>query len=220
MFVDTIDIFNGSDGCTNPRALVCIKSGQHTPLNYAQRSGRVSFVAQEQGNGNLSTWANANGMTGVAAGDQVCQREAAAGNLQAPNSFKAWLSDSAQSVNAINRFQNDGPWVREDGLPVAASKAALTNVQSIETLPTVLGTPLQPGNIAMTGTFAAGTASGNDCKGWTSASSSDMFLSGDALTIEFWTQFGLPGCNSNFNTLYCFSDLDRIFDSGLESIPY
>jgi hypothetical protein len=225
MFVDSISLVAGG-GCSQSRSLLCIKSGANAPISYARRSGRLSFVTQEKGNGNLSTWTNANGAGGLAAGDQVCQSEAAAGGLANPASFKAWLSDGVHSINAIDRFQNDGPWIREDGLPVAQSKAALTNLSSIQSLPQVIGATLLPGDQIATGTLSTGVVSigsssaNQDCLAWTSASASDSYLYGFAQIIGVWTQDGTPTCDATFNALYCFSDLDRIFDSGMESIPF
>jgi hypothetical protein len=218
-FVDSIDFLNGSDGCANARTLICIAAGQHTPINFARRSGRTAFIAQERGTGNLSTWTNAASASGLAAGDQVCQNEAATGNLPNAASFKAWLSGS--SVNAIDRFQNDGPWVRVDGLPVTASKTELTSALTIQSVPIVIGSVLLPGDSVWTGTMASGTVSnGQHCQNWTSASASDTGSIGYSSYNSFWTQFSSRSCDDNTNGIYCFSDLDRVFGSGMESVPY
>ena len=102
----------------------------------AQLSGaspNVVFVTSVSGNGNLGSWADAGGKTGLAAGDAVCQARAGAAGLS--GSFKAWLSDD--NDDAYCRIHNltgkrsancsqaalpasAGPWVRTDGFSCAA----------------------------------------------------------------------------------------------------
>ena len=95
----------------------------------------VSFVTSTMGNANLSTWPDAisaGSVTGLAAGDAVCQARAQTAGLT--GTFKAWLSSS--TTDAYCHIQNlsgkksancgqatlpvaAGPWVRTDGAPFA-----------------------------------------------------------------------------------------------------
>lgn len=52
---------------------------------------QLAFVTQAEGTGDLSSWADADGNTGVAAGDAICNAEAAAAGL--PGTYVAYLSD-------------------------------------------------------------------------------------------------------------------------------
>jgi hypothetical protein len=209
----------GTNFCSSSQHLMCMKSGASAPFAYAKRSGRIEFATHASGNGDLSTWAEAGTATGIAAGDAICQSEAATYGFSAPSSFKAWLSDTANSINAIDRFQNDGPWVRSDGLPVSVSRAALAS-GSLASQPGLDPTGTFTSFNMMTGTTNQGLSTGSDCNGWTSADPTVMFTQGAGNVIGQWAQDGDVGCNSPGQRLYCFSDLDRIFDSSLEIAPY
>ena len=56
---------------------------------------RRAFATSVQGPGNLSSWADAGGNTGLAAGDAICRARAAAGGLPNAATYRAWLSNSA-----------------------------------------------------------------------------------------------------------------------------
>ena len=212
---------NNQPSCNQDRHLECISSGQHASIVVARASGRQAFVTQAQGNGNLSTWTGAGVATGIAAGDAICQSEAAASGLSQPGSFKAWLSDSSLSLNAIDRFQNDGPWVRTDGVPVASSIAALSSPATMTSAPVTLASGQFPisTHFPITGTANNGVAVGGNCSGWTSDTGTVTYGFDGSLNV--WTNISTLGpCSSSFSRLYCFSDLDRIFDSSVEAIPY
>lgn len=99
-------------------------------------SHRVVFGTSVAGTGDLETWPDADGAVGLAAGDAICQARAAAGGLDNPGNFVAWLS--ASSDDAYCRVHNlsgkvdvncgqaqlpaaAGPWVRTDGFPLAGT---------------------------------------------------------------------------------------------------
>jgi hypothetical protein len=99
--------------------------------NYGPLPHRV-FITSVKGNGNLSSWPDANGKTGIEAGDAICQARARAAGLN--GTFVAWLSDEQNDAychvhnlsgkKAGNCGQaslpvNAGPWVRTDGFPFA-----------------------------------------------------------------------------------------------------
>jgi hypothetical protein len=212
-------IYQGSVPCSDVNHLMCMKKGLSAPIDYARRSGRTMFVSHATGNGNLSTWTQAGTATGIAAGDAVCQSDAATYGFAAPSSFKAWLSDSTQSLNAIDRFQNDGPWVRSDGIPLAASRTALTS-GNLVTQSGLSADGLFTGSVISTGTTNAGVASGAECSGWTSADPGLQDTYGAGNFVEQWSQAYTFACSTPGQRLYCFSDLDRIFGSSIEAVPY
>jgi len=217
----------GAPCSNNMSALLCLLPGPAAVLNYARRSGRYAFVTQAMSDGDLSRWPEAGGQHGPDAADQICRSEAASNGLEAPQSYKAWLSDSTQSpaLDARSRFANDGPWVRADGIEIAASLAALTDptFSGIHSLPQQIGTPLSAsGYFVLTGTNNDGTAYGSnfDCLGGTSANRADQGIAGYSGGIEGWTASYHFTCDYPMSHLYCFSDLDRIFGSDFESVPY
>lgn len=84
------------------------------------------------GTGNLGSWPDASGQTGLAAGDATCQARARAAGLEPAQGFRAWLSDSSDDAycrmhgltgkkaglcGQVALPVDAGPWVRTDGYP-------------------------------------------------------------------------------------------------------
>jgi|GEM_PF-1150326 len=95
---------------------------------------KVAFVTSVTGTGDLSSWADAGGATGVDAADAICQARAAAAALANPSTFRAWISDENNDaycrLHNLNGVKGDncgqatlpaaaGPWMRTDGFPFA-----------------------------------------------------------------------------------------------------
>jgi len=119
---------------------------------------------------------------------------------------------------AIDRFVNDGRWVRLDGVAVAESKADLTDgVLFAPINVTEVGDYL--GNwIVWTGTNTSRFATGFDCTGWTVGNSFTRGTTGPANDLRLWTWMSQTDCNVGGVRLYCFSDTSLfIFTDGFES---
>ncbi len=187
---------------------------------------RIAFVTSSQGDGNLSSWADAvaAGATGLAAGDAICQARAAEAGLS--GNFVAWLSDA--NNDAYCRVHNlpgkksancgqgglpveAGPWVRTDGFPFSETIDQLVNDGKV--LAPVRydesGNAFVGSQNYMTGTNADGTydAIGNTtCSNWTSNTSNPMvhavggFTDG---TTYSWTHNYSGACNSSSWRLLC-----------------
>ena len=56
------------------------------------------FVTSVAGSGELSSWDDAGTLTGVAAGDAICQARATAAALPNPATYRAWLSDDTDDA--------------------------------------------------------------------------------------------------------------------------
>ncbi len=99
------------------------------------------FVTSVFGSTNLSTWPQAQGQSGLAAGDAICQTLAHDGaGLPSWQDFRAWLSTSTEDaycrVAGFDGLKVDdcgelglpdaGPWQRMDGQPFANSLSELT----------------------------------------------------------------------------------------------
>lgn len=142
----------------------------------------VAFITSSFGNGNLSTWADAGGLTGLAAGDAICQTHATRAGLT--GTFVTWLSDSnddaycrahnltgKKSANCgqVTLPTNAGPWLRTDGYPFAPTIDLFTQY--------VMYTPIkfdESGAIPAQQYFYMSTdgageldTSYSDCSGWT-----------------------------------------------------
>ncbi len=175
--------------------------------------GKVAFVTKALGKADLSIWSDAGGLTGVSAGDRICQAEADRAGLK--GGFVAFLSDPPFS--AIDQTLLDsGPWIRADGHPFAANASDLfgTGLDRFKANTNILvplnldpeGQPIPSGDTAFTGTAWDGTIYPNydNCDGWTKESGFTV-LGGTFQTnlswldrIAFDTLCSLP------SHLYCF----------------
>ncbi|HKE49695.1 MAG TPA: hypothetical protein VKB52_16635 [Rhodanobacteraceae bacterium] len=171
--------------------LACLVAGHATATDLP----RV-FMTSVSGNGDLSTWPDAHGLTGLAAADEICRTRAEAATLADADQYIALLSDSHD--DAYCRWHGDtgkraancnqavfptgaGPWYRMDDLAQmdVAQNAVGDGTQGgyvpRHILYDELGTALDPTNesadLAFTATTTDGTGdAANTCGDWTSAS--------------------------------------------------
>jgi len=187
---------------------------------------RVAFVTSTLGFGNLGDsndaghWVETNGtgLTGLEAGDKICQVRAEAVGLATAGSpvFRAWLSDSLDDaychVQGLTGKRFDispcdggteiggGPWVLVDGELFARDLANFTSP-----LP---GGPLRPPLLDengaflysknfYTGTKEDGTRSntGNDCNGWSDGTAGFNVAGGTTDSLASWSGGAGTGCN-------------------------
>jgi len=174
-------------------------------------SPNVAFVTSVLGSGDLSSWADAGGQTGLAAGDAICQARAQVAGFS--GTFVAWLSDS--SDDAYCRVQglsgkrgnicelaslpnNAGPWVRPDGAPFADTIDLLADNHVIYTPLRIdeLGASVNGAHYTTTDFDGSLTTNINrtTCTDWTDASGALQAQAGSTgATAVFWTQvFGFP----------------------------
>ncbi len=201
--------------CDNTRSLVCIEAGgPGADLPSFGHDGATVFVTSVGGTGDLSSWPEAGGQVGIDAGDAICQALADAAGLVDPGPYKAWLSDSI--TDARDRLTHDGPWVRLDGVPVAFSKADLTDQWLFSSI-----NHSETGDYnnlwVQTGTQVDGTWAGQDCSGWTDGSSGTAAKGISPYAHYGWTAASNQSCSS-MARLYCFSDWDSwyLFIDGFE----
>ncbi len=206
----------GTGVCSNMEHLICMETLPGPPLPAFAETGRLAFVTSTSGSGMLSTWTDAGGNAGIAAGDTICQTQAEAEGLENPSSFKAWLSDD--STNAIDRFDNSGRWVRLDGVTVAESKADLIDGLLFSPINVAVDGTYLSNYGAWTGTFSFGTTNGVDCQNWMSADIGFSGTYGTTNDVRSWTGPGEATCNQTFARLYCLSDTpsSKIFSDGFE----
>jgi hypothetical protein len=154
----------GSDSTVR---LLCLQQGTGPALPAYQASGKAIFLTSATGTGDLSTWADAGGASGVAAGDAICVARATAAGL--PGTFKALLS--ADGAPASGRVAGEGEWVRSDGVVVARSRADLLNQWVFTAIAfDETGARVPVDRIAFTGLWEDGGVSPNGtCSNWTLA---------------------------------------------------
>lgn len=189
--------------CDFQLALVCLEIGEGALPTFTPRTGRTAFATSIAGPGNLSTWAEAGGATGRLAGDTICRTLATSAGLANSGNFLAWLSTSGSY--ASTRFVNGTPWVRLDGVEIAADTSSLT-------------ASALTGSISMTeqGEYVEGFAwtgtnyrsnPGADCNAWTSTLVTgivgDINATNDASAD--WTDYDTAACDSP-RRLYCLEN--------------
>ncbi len=194
----------GSSVCNTDFSLICMESGPGPALKDFRKVGRLAFVTSVFGTGNLQWWLGTSGV-GLERVDSTCKRLATEAFLPQPDTFRAWIS--GESTNAVDRFVNDGPWVRLDGILVAASLADLTDG--------TLNAPLNVnefgvyrGNaLVWTGTEFLGLGTPDDCDDWTSTAGWSATVGLMNRPDETWTnRITLADCDSGGAFIYCLAD--------------
>jgi hypothetical protein len=205
---------SGRAFCNSGR-LACLQKGAGTALSMPLPSGKKkAFVTWALSTGNLGTSPLAGGSSGLAAGDAICRNSAQAANLDDAQSYKAYLANGSDPTA---RFQNDGPWVRLDGIPFADDFAQIR-----------AGFVRAPLNLTETGlyrnsflnyTWTGVDIDGNfgvNCSGWT-LSSGAGWVSWPEATGPHWPKSYLDSVSCNASrSLYCLSDSDRLFRYGFQ----
>jgi hypothetical protein len=176
-------------------------------------SPNVAFTTSVTGNGNLSTWADADGNASLAAADAVCQARADAAGLS--GTFVAWMSDSTDDaycrvlglsgkVSPDNCGQatlptDAGPWIRTDGFAFAATISQM----SMGVIYTPLrydefGSSVPASSYVFTATDLDGTLRTDSCSDWSSSTSGTFGTSGlTETTGSWWTSSGATDCSDD-----------------------
>ncbi|MEM6929991.1 MAG: hypothetical protein AAF602_23840, partial [Myxococcota bacterium] len=194
--------------CDTEWPLLCIQLDESVPLTPPRTEGLQVFVSSAAGPGDLGSWPEADGATGLDAGDAICQKLADSAGLEHPFRFRALLSDP--TTDAVDRFPELGPWVRGDG--------ALLGSTFMELLQPVTSRPFdETGDIietdarewfhqVWTGTDNSdGRANGNDqCEAWTNGTA-DVFTAFGNFERAGGASTSWPGyfACSNQGRLYC-----------------
>lgn len=192
---DETGAFCGASG-----ALACLQTGAGRALPPFAVTGLRVFVTSTSGTGNLATWAGAGGATGLAAGDAICRARALAAGMANSDRFTALLSDATTS--AASRVTGVGPFVRPDGVLIAATRSQLLAEHLTSITVDENGAYVGDG-VAWTGS-ADGSVGSFHCSGWTSAGSS-LGQVGSLTTTWHpdWVGQGISMCGQAIPRLYC-----------------
>jgi len=204
--VDTWQSF--APACDTDHPLICLQFSESTPLAPPRTDGLRFFVSSAEGPGDLGSWPEADGKSGIDAGDAICQGLAAKAGLTPANAFRALLSDP--DVDAIDRFPEQGPWVRMDGALLGETFSDLLTPSISrpfdETGGFVEADPLERFHRAWTGTSSStGLASGNDqCAAWSDGTFDAFTAFGSYSWTGSWgtTWSGTIPCGNDAH-LYC-----------------
>lgn len=204
----------GYNFCSSEGRLACLQKGTGDALPPRPRAHKLAFVTSMAFTGNLDATALASGNTGIAAGDSICRNLAQAANVPDAETFKAYLPDGAHSTE---RFEYDGPWQRLDGVKFADSLAQLRAglINAPLSVMETGGYTVRPDDFAWSAIDPNGNPT-QDCTQWT-------------LTTGFGRTSRLDTAGPNWprahvvqvhcgtsNRLYCLSDSDVIFRTGME----
>jgi hypothetical protein len=207
-----------STPCGSPDLhLICVETGSGPALEFSEPNENIAFISGNTGNGNLSSWPSATaGTSGIEAGDSICNFFAAQSGLPWQGSYKAWLSDA--STDARDRFENDGPRVRIDGIEVTPDLAGLTSGMLLSAIHQAVTDWYSSNSGVWTGTNPDGTANTDHCSGWTSTDGSGRSARSGFVDAG-WTSFEVGSCSATNFRLYCISDVDPqvIHSDGFES---
>jgi len=212
--------FLGSSGCGGQMRLLCMERGPGPALSPFGDSGKIVFASSATGPGDLASWSQADpGSSGIVAGDSICRNLAGDAGLPNAEGFKAWLSDDDTAAPA--RISSEGPWIRPDGVLVAADKSQLlssfrnTGIAVTEHSDYV-GSGVRS---VWTGTGDDGVPESDNCNNWQDASGSFEGVLGSVRnSAENWSRELIRGCGFSSARLYCIEDVgpDRIFGDRFE----
>ena len=174
------------------------------------------FVTSVSGTGNLSTWSDAGGQTGLAAGDAICGARAEAAGLT--GNFVAWLSDDSDDAycrvhNLTGKKSNNcglsalpvtaGPWLRMDGFPFSETIDILTSFNSFNITPVLYDENNQKKYTSyFTGTSYNGIQRTENCDNWTIASGALGGFGRSTDTKSGWSYVAFNTCAIN-QSLFC-----------------
>lgn len=194
------------EDCARSLALACFEVATGRGPDVAipsQGNAKLVFVTSVHGWGVLGRWPDAQGKTGLEAGDAICQARARSGGLGA-RSFRAYLSGSTE--RAPDRV-GKGPWQRLDGVPVASGVFELLGGRLFTTIGLDEFGRYLGGVGVWTGTMSSGQMA-NHCQDWTNASGRGMWGASD-YADEHWSQYNLTlgdvDCAYEGH-LYCFEE--------------
>lgn len=207
-----------SRACDTTNHLLCLEPGASETVTLGWSPGALVFVTSAQGTGDLGSWPQADGLTGVNAGFRICRNLAAAAHLPAPASFVPWISTAA--VDAVDRLTTNGPFRRIDGYSVANTVGDLVSGQPNNSLHMLENGTYLPGSddAVWTGTFSDGTATSDVCLNWTDGGAVEYGASGVANIgrATEWSAAISFHCVQVYR-LYCFANVITLFWDGFES---
>ena len=197
--------------------LLCMERGPGPELPPFGADGKLILPPPLPAQGDLASWSEADpGSSGIEAGDSICRNLATDAGLPNPLAFKAWLSDSNNAAPA--RIFSNGPWVRPDGVPVAANGAELiSSFRNTGIAVTELGGYLV-NNSVWTGTDNDGTPEPDHCNNWQdSGVNFDGTVGVAQASASNWSGSFARSCDRN-SLLYCIEDVgpDVLFLDGFE----
>lgn len=202
----------------NSATLTAYEEGTGLDASIVIPRRRLAFVTAGMGTGDLSSWTDSMGHTGIDAGDAICQAEAQVAGFPFASSFRAWLSTGTDDaycrvlgrsgkVSTCTDGGIAGPWIRPDGYPFARDLATLSRTGLLSP-PSVKpdSVRLFTGSPILTGTTSGGVEnlSPTTCANWTSASMTDTRGGVLSSAGADWSFSATSRCDTALHRLLCF----------------
>jgi hypothetical protein len=147
----------------------------------------------------LSSVTYSGDLGGLEGADEKCNAVATAAGLG--GQWMAWVSDDVAGVDAIDRIEGEGPWIRVDDVEVFPNRATLMARPSDLLDIDEDGDEFGEATLSVwTGTRSDGSA-GASCAGFTDETTSGVI--GNPRTPETWTGGSAGPCGVQRH-LYCF----------------
>ena len=178
-------------------------------------AAKYIFVTNSEGPGDLSSWEDAGGYTGIAAADAICRAHAArsmnAYILEDSVNFKALLSTSGKDAKS-RIFITGEEYYRADNIKIADNLTDLLDgTISVKNIITERGRQAGDYQLLWTGTQADGTkkpGKNNEsfCTDWESKEQATGVLGSAILTTGDWLCHDTKKCEEKAR-LYCIQDI-------------
>jgi hypothetical protein len=203
---DTSDRFwvaGESATCDRLRSLMCVGIDRNAPVAVPVRvaPARRAFLT-------ASTISPSAGLAGF---DSLCRTEATNAGLANAANFLALVAPGGGATPASRFNSNGSPWVRTDGVELAATAAAFLNGDREAALTVTAQGILQGETVVISGTAAAypndwTTAGGQTCNNWTTSSGGTTYMRGVATrSRQYMGTSYAKSCNGPA-ALYCLEN--------------
>lgn len=116
--------------CSTFNHLRCMEvgTGPALPPRHPQNVKRA-FITSVSGTGNLSTWPDSFGATGVSAPDAICQSRARAAGFPNAQNFKAWWTYYSNWISSGRINTTSSAYARPDGVILATNRTDLLDLR-------------------------------------------------------------------------------------------
>jgi len=183
----------GSTGCGSNGRFYCASVDKLVRVEPQRSAGRFAFVSS-------AGWTPGGG---IGSADSLCADDAAVAGL--PGTYRAVLATDGGS--AADRFDTTGaPWVRTDGVLIAATAAAFFSANFYDSAPNVdaagggyLGNYARWSGATY---FTTPGTSTTTCNDWTSSSSTQSAPSG-RIGSTYTFQYSSTPCDASYARLVC-----------------
>jgi hypothetical protein len=184
--------------CSDPMPLYCLGIDEATFVAPPHATGRLAFISDE-------AWIPGGGL---ASADALCQSDATAARLD--GTYRAMLAVGGAS--AASRFDTGGaPWVRVDGVALAATAADLFTAPLLDAAPNVTadGQGYLGNYLLWSGAYASSSGTlASTCQSWAASSPTGQGQAGISGLTETSSMYGAGTypCDTSYARITCLQE--------------